>query len=202
MVRQMENRPELCEIVGRRAWFNVPVADIQPRLMGDYNYGLGRGGSSPHLMKFWRDFASYPYQATSFGSSPKTSAGASSIPSSMPSADRQVNRGTVARSGRNAGRAGGRDPCLDLPRQGNLVRRQGLRSGKPSAYLASLAIKHIALTPATCRETTNERASSGCHLREAGVRHWRLGARPGPQGAFKWFGNLVRSVSLNLLPPW
>ena len=40
---KMENRRELCEIVGRRAWFNVPVADIQPRLMGDYNYaGLGR----------------------------------------------------------------------------------------------------------------------------------------------------------------
>ena len=39
---KMENSEEMCEIVGRRAWFNVPVADILPRVMGDYNYGLGR----------------------------------------------------------------------------------------------------------------------------------------------------------------
>jgi nitrate/nitrite transport system substrate-binding protein len=61
---RMENKQEMCEIVGRRSWFNVPVADILPRVMGDYNYGLGREvKNSPHLMKFWRDFASYPFQS-------------------------------------------------------------------------------------------------------------------------------------------
>ena len=61
---RMENKQEMCEIVGRRAWFNVPVADILPRVMGDYNYGLGREvKNSPHLMKFWRDFTSYPFQS-------------------------------------------------------------------------------------------------------------------------------------------
>ena len=61
---RMENKQEMCEIVSRRAWFNVPVADILPRVMGDYNYGLGREvKNSPHLMKFWRDFTSYPFQS-------------------------------------------------------------------------------------------------------------------------------------------
>jgi nitrate/nitrite transport system substrate-binding protein len=61
---RMENKQEMCEIVGRRSWFNVPVADILPRVMGDYNYGLAREvKNSPHLMKFWRDFASYPFQS-------------------------------------------------------------------------------------------------------------------------------------------
>jgi nitrate/nitrite transport system substrate-binding protein len=61
---RMQNKQEMCEIVGRRAWFNVPVADILPRVMGDYNYGLGREvKNSPHVMKFWRDFTSYPFQS-------------------------------------------------------------------------------------------------------------------------------------------
>lgn len=61
---RMENKQEMCEIVGRRSWFNVPAADILPRVMGDYNYGLGREvKNSPHLMKFWRDFTSYPFQS-------------------------------------------------------------------------------------------------------------------------------------------
>jgi nitrate/nitrite transport system substrate-binding protein len=61
---KMENKAEMCEIVGRRAWFNVPVADILPRVLGNYDYGLGREvKNSPHLMKFWRDFASYPFQS-------------------------------------------------------------------------------------------------------------------------------------------
>ncbi len=38
-----ENRAEMSEIVGRRQWFNVPVADIIGRAKGDINYGNGRG---------------------------------------------------------------------------------------------------------------------------------------------------------------
>lgn len=61
---KMENKPELAEIVGRRQWFNVPVTDIVGRLKGDVNYGNGRvekGGKQ--FMKFWRDFASYPFKS-------------------------------------------------------------------------------------------------------------------------------------------
>ena len=33
----------MSEIVGRRQWFNVPVADIIGRANGDINYGNGQG---------------------------------------------------------------------------------------------------------------------------------------------------------------
>jgi nitrate/nitrite transport system substrate-binding protein len=59
-----ENKKEMCEIIGKRAWFNVPVEDIYARSIGDIDYGDGRKVTkSPHLMKFWRDFASYPFQS-------------------------------------------------------------------------------------------------------------------------------------------
>ncbi len=59
-----ENRAELAQIVSKRAWFNVPVPDIVSRLQGKFDYGTGRVvDNSPHLMKFWRDNASYPYQS-------------------------------------------------------------------------------------------------------------------------------------------
>jgi nitrate/nitrite transport system substrate-binding protein len=61
---KMENRAELAEIVGRRQWFNVPVADIVGRLKGDYDYGDGRVQTgTKEYMKFWDDFASYPYKS-------------------------------------------------------------------------------------------------------------------------------------------
>ena len=61
---RMENRAEMAEIVGRRQWFNVPVADILPRLKGEYDYGNDKVvKDSPHLMKFWRDQASYPFRS-------------------------------------------------------------------------------------------------------------------------------------------
>jgi nitrate/nitrite transport system substrate-binding protein len=59
-----ENKAEMWEIVGRRAWFNVPVKDILPRQQGRYDLGDGRVvEASPHAMKFWRDHASYPFQS-------------------------------------------------------------------------------------------------------------------------------------------
>jgi nitrate/nitrite transport system substrate-binding protein len=60
----MANKEELAKIVGKRSWFNVPPKDIVDRLKGEYDYGNGKiVEDSPHLMKFWRDDASYPYQS-------------------------------------------------------------------------------------------------------------------------------------------
>jgi nitrate/nitrite transport system substrate-binding protein len=61
---KMENKEELATIVGKRQWFNVPVADIVGRLKGDFNYGRGRveKGTTQH-MKFWSDHASYPFKS-------------------------------------------------------------------------------------------------------------------------------------------
>jgi nitrate/nitrite transport system substrate-binding protein len=59
-----QNRRELAEIVGRRQWFNVPVADIIGRLQGDINYGHGKVKKGTNLqMKFWSEHASYPFKS-------------------------------------------------------------------------------------------------------------------------------------------
>lgn len=63
---KMENRQELSEIVGRRQWFNVPVADLNKRLQGDINYGNGREVKGTNLyMKFWGEggATSYPWKS-------------------------------------------------------------------------------------------------------------------------------------------
>jgi nitrate/nitrite transport system substrate-binding protein len=60
------NKDEMAEIVGRRQWFNVPVADIIGRIKGEINYGLGRKVSDPKLaMKFWGEngSSSYPWKS-------------------------------------------------------------------------------------------------------------------------------------------
>ncbi|MET0988231.1 MAG: CmpA/NrtA family ABC transporter substrate-binding protein [Steroidobacteraceae bacterium] len=59
-----EHRDELAQIVSKRQWFNVPYDDIVSRLQGKFDYGNGKVvANSPHIMKFWRDNASYPYQS-------------------------------------------------------------------------------------------------------------------------------------------
>jgi nitrate/nitrite transport system substrate-binding protein len=61
---KMENKQELAGIVGKRQWFNVPVADIIGRLKGDVNYGNGRvEKGTRQYMKFWSDHASYPFKS-------------------------------------------------------------------------------------------------------------------------------------------
>jgi nitrate/nitrite transport system substrate-binding protein len=62
---KIENREEMCKILGTRAWFNVPVADILPRQRGEYDYGLDGKvqKDSPGIMKFWRDNASFPFKS-------------------------------------------------------------------------------------------------------------------------------------------
>ncbi len=65
---KMENKDEMCKIVGGRDWFKVPVPDILDRAKGVIDYGDGGrkatvGTESPLMMKFWRDHASYPFQS-------------------------------------------------------------------------------------------------------------------------------------------
>jgi nitrate/nitrite transport system substrate-binding protein len=58
------NKDELADIVSKRAWFNVKKEDILGRLKGDLDYGNGKTATaSPHIMKFWRDAASFPFKS-------------------------------------------------------------------------------------------------------------------------------------------
>ncbi|WP_322518376.1 CmpA/NrtA family ABC transporter substrate-binding protein [Rhodopseudomonas palustris] len=59
-----ENRDEVAAICAKRQWINCPVDDVTDRVKGKFDYGTGRVvENSPHIMKFWEDFASYPYQS-------------------------------------------------------------------------------------------------------------------------------------------
>ncbi|ODN70803.1 CmpA/NrtA family ABC transporter substrate-binding protein [Methylobrevis pamukkalensis] len=60
----MANKEELADIVGKRAWFNVPPKDIVGRLKGAYDYGNGKVvDASTGYMKFWQDHASFPFKS-------------------------------------------------------------------------------------------------------------------------------------------
>jgi nitrate/nitrite transport system substrate-binding protein len=59
-----ENKVELAAIMGKRQWINCPVEDVYDRTAGKFDYGTGRVvENSPHIMKYWRDHASYPFQS-------------------------------------------------------------------------------------------------------------------------------------------
>ena len=60
-----ENKQELATIMGKRQWMNCPVEDVYDRTAGKFDYGIpGKVvENSPHIMKYWRDHASYPFQS-------------------------------------------------------------------------------------------------------------------------------------------
>jgi nitrate/nitrite transport system substrate-binding protein len=60
-----ENKEELATIMAKRQWINCPVDDIADRAKGKFDYGIPGKivENSPHIMKYWRDFASYPFQS-------------------------------------------------------------------------------------------------------------------------------------------
>jgi nitrate/nitrite transport system substrate-binding protein len=62
---KMENRAETAAICAKRQWINVPVEDVTDRFLGKFDYGLpGKVvEKSPHIMRYWADQASYPFQS-------------------------------------------------------------------------------------------------------------------------------------------
>lgn len=60
----MANKKEVADICAKRRWISAPANDIVARLQGTIDYGTGRvEENSPHLMRFWSEHASYPYQS-------------------------------------------------------------------------------------------------------------------------------------------
>lgn len=57
---QMENRPELCEIVSRATYINCDKNIILGRLQGHFDYGDGRKKEDTHYMSFSRRNCNYP----------------------------------------------------------------------------------------------------------------------------------------------
>jgi ABC-type nitrate/sulfonate/bicarbonate transport systems, periplasmic components len=62
---KLENRQELAAIMAKRQWINAPIEDIIDRTNGKFDYGLPAKvvENSPHIMKYWKDHASYPFQS-------------------------------------------------------------------------------------------------------------------------------------------
>src|SRR5688572_10217886 len=62
---ETEHRAEVAAICAKRQWINCPVDDGTDRMKGKFDYGLpGKVvETSPHIMKYWKDHASYPFQS-------------------------------------------------------------------------------------------------------------------------------------------
>jgi nitrate/nitrite transport system substrate-binding protein len=61
-----ENKKEMCDIISGRQWLKIKADDILGRSQGNIDYGQGGKApveNSPLLMKFWSDFASYPFKS-------------------------------------------------------------------------------------------------------------------------------------------
>jgi len=60
-----ENKEEAAAICAKRQWINCPVEDVTDRMKGNFDYGIpGKVvQQSPHIMRYWTDQASYPFQS-------------------------------------------------------------------------------------------------------------------------------------------
>lgn len=143
-----ENKEEMCTILGTRAWFNVPVTDILPRAKGDFDYGLpGKVVTgSPHLMKFWRDHASFPFKSHDHWFLTEDIRWGKYDPTLDTKAlIDKVNRSDLWRAAaKTAGVAASDIPTSDSRGKETFFDGKVFDPDNPAAYLASLSIKRIA----------------------------------------------------------
>jgi nitrate/nitrite transport system substrate-binding protein len=145
---KMENKEEMTKIVGTRAWFNVPAADILPRLKGEYDYGLpGKTlKDSPGLMKFWRDHASFPFKSHDLWFLAEDIRWGKLEPTTdIKALVAKVNRADMWRdAARELGVAAADIPPTDSRGKETFFDGKVFDPEKHEAYLASLAIKRVA----------------------------------------------------------
>jgi nitrate/nitrite transport system substrate-binding protein len=60
-----ENYAEVAAICAKRQWINCPVDDVTDRVKGKFDYGIPGKivEKHPQMMRYWNDFASYPFQS-------------------------------------------------------------------------------------------------------------------------------------------
>ncbi|HMG51786.1 MAG TPA: CmpA/NrtA family ABC transporter substrate-binding protein, partial [Inquilinus sp.] len=142
-----ENKEEMAQIIGRRAWFNVPPADILPRSLGTIDYGDGRKvENSPLLMKYWQDFASYPYQSHELWFLTEDRRWGYIAPDTdLKALIAKVNREDLWRAAAQAiGVAAAEIPTSPSRGKETFFDGKVFDPDAPDAYLASLAIKTVA----------------------------------------------------------
>ena len=143
----MGNKQEMAEIVGTRQWYNVPVADIIGRIKGDINYGNGRTAAGTNLlMKFWgeKGESSYPWKSLdTWFMTENIRWGKFAATTDVKAMVDATNRSDLWLEAAKA------LSLTDLP-EGDSRGVETFFDGKtfdpanPSAYLDSLAIKHLA----------------------------------------------------------
>ena len=144
---QPANKEEMSTIVGKRQWFNVPVADILGRAKGDINYGNGRVvKGSDQYMKFWQDQASYPFKSHDAWFVTEDVRWGKFEPSlDVKALVDKVNREDLWRDAAKAlGVAAADIPASASRGKETFFDGKVFDPGDPSAYLASLEIKRVA----------------------------------------------------------
>ena len=142
-----ENREEVAAICAKRQWINCPVEDVTDRVKGKFDYGTGKVvENSPHIMKYWRDHASYPFQSHDLWFITEDIRWGKFEPGFDTKAliKQGEPRGPLARGGEGARR---RRPPISRPRpraarRPSSTARSSIRK-IPSAYLKSLSIKRV-----------------------------------------------------------
>ena len=128
-----ENREEIAAICAKRQWINVPVEDVTDRVQGQIRLRhRPRGREQPAHMRFWKDHASYPFQSHDLWFITEDIRwGKYEAGYDAKALIAKVNREDLWKdAAKDLGVAASRYPGLDVARQGDLLRRQGVRSGK------------------------------------------------------------------------
>lgn len=142
-----ENTAEMCQIIGRRAWFNVPVEDIVGRSSGTIDYGDGRKvEKSKHIMKYWKNHASYPFQSHELWFLTEDIRwGVLTPDTDLKAAIKQVNREDIWREGAKSLSVAAADiPASTSRGKETFFDGKVFDPENPQTYLASLPIKKIA----------------------------------------------------------
>jgi nitrate/nitrite transport system substrate-binding protein len=144
---KMENREEVAQIVAKRSWINAPASDIVDRMKGKFDYGTGKVvENSPHIMKYWRDFASYPFQSHELWFlTENVRWGRFSGKEDFKSLIAKVNREDLWREAAKDLNV----PAAQIPKSTSrgvekFFDGKTFDPANPQAYLASLKIKHMA----------------------------------------------------------
>jgi nitrate/nitrite transport system substrate-binding protein len=144
---KMENKAELAAIMGKRQWMNCPVEDILDRSSGNYDYGIpGKVvANSPHIMKYWRDHASYPFQSHELWFLTEDTRWGKYEPGLDAKAlIKKVNREDLWRdAAKNLGVAAADIPASTSRGKETFFDGKVFDPENPAAYLKSLAIKRV-----------------------------------------------------------
>jgi nitrate/nitrite transport system substrate-binding protein len=141
------NKDEMAAIVGTRAWFNVPVADIVGRIKGDIDYGHGRVAAGTDLgMKFFKDGASFPYRShDAWFLTENMRWGKFAPDTDINALIAQVNRADIWREAAKIANVDAADiPATDSRGPETFFDGKIFDPADPMAYLKSLSIKRVA----------------------------------------------------------